>query len=100
MNHPNNPKEPKLNPIALKTLLYNTLTQNVFTFNNNYYQQIKGTAMGTIMAPTYANCYLKHKEELWLTQEPLLKNIILIKRYIDDIFIIYDNSDNDLNIFL
>ena len=97
-SYTNNDKDnTKINTTALRQVLYNTLSQNVFLFNNNFYQQIKGTAMGTIMAPTYANCYLRNKEEKWLEKEPLVKNVALIKRYIDDILIIYDNSQKDVD---
>ena len=34
------------------------LTHNLFKFNNYHYVQIKGTAMGTKMAPAYANIYM------------------------------------------
>ena len=83
-------KENKLSSIAMKTLLNNTLINNVFRYNKDFYQQTNGTAMGTIMAPTYANCYLYYKEK------PLLndKRIIVFKRYIDDIFIIFNNKNN------
>ena len=39
---------------ALKIVLEN----NIFSFNNNYFKQIKGTAMGTEVAPTYATLVL------------------------------------------
>ena len=34
------------------------LTMNNFSFNDNHYLQIHGTAMGTKMAPSYANLFL------------------------------------------
>ena len=34
------------------------LTMNNFTFNGKHYLQIHGTAMGTRMAPSYANLFL------------------------------------------
>lgn len=34
------------------------LKNNVFTFNGKYFHQVKGTAMGTKMAPTYATLCL------------------------------------------
>ena len=39
---------------ALKIVFEN----NIFSFNNNYFKQIKGTAMGTKVAPTYATLVL------------------------------------------
>jgi hypothetical protein len=85
----------------LRTLLSLVLKNNVFTFNGEFYRQENGTAMGTIMAPTYANCYLRAKEEVglkeWLT--PNNRNVKLYKRYIDDVGAIYDNFDNSLPSF-
>jgi hypothetical protein len=39
------------------------LKRNVFYFNDKFYQQIKGTAMGTKVAPTYATLVLGFLEE-------------------------------------
>ena len=43
---------------SLLTLLDAILTKNNFTFNNEHYLQIAGTAMGTKTAPSYANIVL------------------------------------------
>ena len=91
----NNKKKPK-NKQTFQALLHNTLVNNVFQFNNSHYIQTHGTAMGTSMAPAYANTYLKHKEDKWLTHTKLTPNILLFKRYIDDILIIYNNDTNTL----
>ena len=59
------------------------LENNVFEFNNNFYLQKQGTAMGTKMAPSYANLFMGKLEEKLKD-----KNIHTWKRYIDDKFII------------
>ena len=38
------------------------LTKNYFSFNNNLYRQIQGTAMGTRMSPSYANIFMNYVE--------------------------------------
>lgn len=38
------------------------LTDNYFTFNDDYYLQIQGTAMGANFAPSYANLTMGHWE--------------------------------------
>jgi hypothetical protein len=88
--------------LKLKTLLSLVLQNNVFTFNGGFYKQINGTAMGTIMAPTYANCYLRAKEEAGLADwlKPTHPNVKLYKRYIDDIGCLFDNHDNKLGDFI
>jgi hypothetical protein len=92
------------NILTFQTLLWNTLTNNIFEFDEEHYLQIGGTAMGTIMAPTYANVFLKNLEESRLlnpkNREKYENNLQLFRRYVDDILIIYDNYDNSLGNFL
>ena len=47
------------------------LTMNNFEFDNNYYIQFHGTAMGTRMAPAYANLFIGYLERKLLAQSPL-----------------------------
>lgn len=92
-------KKPK-NPLTFQALLHNTLVNNIFDHNGNHYIQVNGTAMGTVMAPTYANIFLKHLEETRLLNNPnlehLTKNIKCFKRYVDDFFLLYLNKNNTL----
>ena len=60
------------------------LTCNNLTFQGNHFVQQTGTAMGTKMAPTYANLFMGHLEEQLLDQTTL-KPLIWF-RFIDDIF--------------
>jgi hypothetical protein len=93
----------KLPSKTLETLLTLVLNNNIFQFGKENYIQTSGTAMGTIMAPTYANVYLKSKEEHTLLNpslNPHYNNIKLFKRYIDDILIIYDNHENNMVDFI
>ena len=60
------------------------LTCNNLTFQGVNYVQQTGTAMGTKMAPTYANLFMGHLEEQML-EETTLKPLIWF-RFIDDIF--------------
>ena len=46
----------------LKTLILLVLKSNAFRFGNNIYRQIMGTAMGTPMAPNYANLFMADYE--------------------------------------
>ena len=41
------------------------LKPNVFRFGNEYYRQIIGTAIGTPMAPNYANLFMKNFEQTY-----------------------------------
>ncbi|MCG8076000.1 MAG: GIY-YIG nuclease family protein, partial [Candidatus Thiodiazotropha taylori] len=86
---------------GLKLILEN----NNFSFNDLHFNQSKGTAMGTKVAPTYATLVLGFLEET------LYENIKLEmgeqfgqyvenqwKRYLDDCFILWQMSREDLNI--
>lgn len=71
----------KLTIISIKTILELIFTQNFFTYNNLYFQQIKGIAMGAICGPSIANIVVYKLEIKWLhIHKPLL-----YRRYIDDI---------------
>ena len=73
------------------------LEHNHFKFQDKHYLQIKGTAMGTPMAPQYANIFMAHLEERILeksTQKP-----ILYLRCIDDIFMLWTHGEKALSIF-
>lgn len=71
-----------------------TLKMNTFSFNHKYYHQIQGTAMGTRMAPSYANIFMGHLEQRLLSETTLQPNTWL--RYIDDIFAIYRGSEDEI----
>ena len=62
-----------------------------------YYLQTHGTAMGTRMAPSYANLFLAKFETDALSRAPFQPFIWW--RYIDDIFMIWTLSVQELNTF-
>ncbi|EYC09420.1 hypothetical protein Y032_0060g3105 [Ancylostoma ceylanicum] len=71
----------------IEVLLEATLACNVFRFDNNFYAQRRGLAMGIRIAPLLAIIYLDHIEKASLTN-----GILLYKRYIDDVFAIGSSS--------
>ena len=68
-------------------LLKICLENNDFIFNNDWYLQVGGTAMGKKFAPNYANLFLSEWEEKALEKCP--KKPECYFRYLDDIFIIW-----------
>ena len=70
---------------------------NNFIFNGKHYLQIHGTAMGTRMAPSYANLFLAKFEADALSRAPYKPHTWW--RYIDDIFMIRTHSVDDLHAF-
>ena len=61
----------RLKTESICDLIRMILTMNNFEFENNYYLQLHGTAMGTKMAPAYANLSMGDLEQKLLAQSPL-----------------------------
>ncbi|CAJ0966626.1 unnamed protein product, partial [Ranitomeya imitator] len=77
-------------------LLVLVLHRNFFLFGDQYYIQKTGTAMGSNMAPPYANIFMAAFEETYVYTHSLFqKYSIYWKRYIDDVFMIW-KGDEDL----
>ena len=83
----------------LITLLTLVLTCNVLVFNNTYFLQHIGTAMGTRVAPTFACLFMGAIECLMLTSWKGIKPH-LYKRYIDDIFFFWTGTERQLLKFI
>lgn len=90
----------------LSAALHNSLTRmmelilklNNFSFNGENYLQVQGTAMGTRMAPSYANLFMAALEKqmlLWTSSRPWVW-----WRYIDDVFAIWHVGEERLTTFL
>ena len=87
----------------LTDLLNHVLSSNIFEFDKKLYKQMIGTAMGTSCAPSYANIFMGEIDEKILALSKTISNkgpIIFYKRYIDDIFLIWDDAVDSLTIFL
>ena len=69
----------------LKALLQQVLNSNIFEFNGQLWRQFIGTAMGTMLASTYASLFMSELEQKILTSWEGTKPL-LFKRFIDDIF--------------
>ena len=82
----------------LEQLFDFVLKENVFSFNDKVFKQIQGTAMGTKMAPSYANIFM-HEIEQGFLQTQTIKPLVW-KRYIDDIFVIWTANQTQLDDFL
>ena len=83
---------------TMSDLLRIVLTKNFFQFADCMYHQVQGTAMGTKMAPSYANLFMAELEEKLLSHSTT--NPILWKRYIDDILCIWPGSQQSLDDFI
>ena len=78
------------------------LKSNAFRFGNEYYRQITGTAMGTPMAPNYANLFMDNFEQNLLhdySQKTGLSPLVWF-RFTDDIFFIWTGNKDSLDHFI
>ena len=98
-------KERKNKPIpsiVIKNLILMTLISNAYRFANEYYRQITSTAMGTPVAPSYANLFMDNFEQNLLRdyfQKTSLSPLVWF-RFIDDIFFIWTGNKDSLDHFI
>ena len=71
-----------------------TLKQSIILFDNKYYNQIYGVAMGSPLGPTLANIFLCYHESNW--QKDCSKDFkpVYYKRYVDDIFVLLNKAEH------
>ena len=93
------PEDPLCPPTSwLKKLLELILYKNVFRFNDKFYIQKQGTAMGTKMAPAYSNIFMGRLESRILSETN--PSPTHWKRYIDDTFQVWTNPKESLEQFI
>ena len=85
-------------------LLEIVLKHNIFEFDEELFIQLIGTAMGTRPAPSYANIFMARKidnkiEEL-AKKDDNENHIKFFKRFLDDIFMLFRGSLDQLHSFL
>lgn len=92
------PRDAEINPKQLFSLLEIVLRNNYFRESSNVYKQISGLAMGTSCAPLIANLFAGQMELNIGIPNALEQRskLLLYNRYIDDILIIFQGSEEDL----
>lgn len=76
----------------LMDLLEIVLEKNYFVQENRFFLQVNGVAMGSPIAPSIANLYMASLEEQYVLNSeanPLLEDLIMVKRFLDDYVIIF-----------
>ncbi|CAJ0952209.1 unnamed protein product [Ranitomeya imitator] len=80
----------------LKLVLY----ENFFLYEDTFYNQKRGTAMGSNVAPAYANAFMNHFEIIYVfTHSSFQQSAICYHRFIDGIFLIWKGTPATLNTF-
>ena len=83
-----------LNKKGMFEMLSSTLKESIILFDNKYYSQIDGVAMGSSLSPTLANIFLCYHESNWLKDCPKNLKPIYYKRYVDDIFVLFNKPEH------
>ena len=77
-----------------KELLELAVANSFFIFNNELFKQIEGLGMGLPLAPTFANIFMSFHEQRWLDSCPPEFAPLYHKRYVDDTFVIFNDSSH------
>ena len=83
---------------SLCDLMRMILTMNNFVFNGEHFIQQHGPAMGTRMAPAFANLFMGEFEKKAL--EGYVDKPFLWFRYVDDIFMVWTQGNEKLDSFI
>ncbi|XP_072377912.1 uncharacterized protein [Diabrotica undecimpunctata] len=78
-------------------LLQLCLDQDFFVFNNNYYRQPDGLAMGSCLSPLLADVFMDHLESTHIIKNP---EILHWFRYVDDCLVFISGNSNSAELLL
>ena len=78
----------------LKQLLCLVTKESYFIFNGLLYKQIDGVVMASPLGPFLANAFLSYQEKNLLNNCPQGFKPVFYRRYIDDIFILFNFMDH------
>jgi len=93
-----NHNDPTYPPVCfLRNVLLFVLKYNCFNFADLFFLQVRGVAMGTRMAPNYANLYMAYLEKEHIFTYP--KQPLYYRRYLDDIILIWPGPLEELTKF-
>jgi len=81
--------------VAIMALLEWVMTNSYIEFEGQYFKQMQGTAMGTPVAPAFATLFMSSLD-LEMHEQNLDDNVLVHKRYLDDGFLVWTGSMEDL----
>jgi hypothetical protein len=72
------------------------IKQNYFQFDQQYYEQTEGLAMGAPISAILAEIFIQYMEHKYIYQILRTREIVAYYRYVDDILIIYDQHKTNI----
>ncbi|KAK4887009.1 hypothetical protein RN001_003280 [Aquatica leii] len=85
--------------LDLCSLLDLVFKQNYFKFDNNYYSQVSGLAMGSNISPLAAEIFMNNLENTIFSNSSILNKISFWYRYVDDCLVLFNGTIDELNNF-
>ena len=83
-----------LNKKEMFEMLSLTLKESIILFDNKYYSHIDEAAMASPLRPTLANIFLCYHESNWLKDYRKDFKPVYYKRYVDDIFVLFNKPEH------
>ena len=83
----------------ITSFLWLILTLNNFIFNDKNFLQTSGVSMGTKCASSYANLFMAYFEKTYIYPHLVNKSLLYL-RYIDDIFMLWKGTEEELKAFI
>ena len=84
----------KLSKRDLFKLLETVTDELSLIFDYLLYKQVDGVAIGSPLDPTLANASLCCYEKEWLDNCPIHFKLMICKRYVDDIFVLFSSKEH------
>ena len=95
---PDTRKNKTISTDSLIELAECVLKNNIFEHDKSVFKQLRGIAIGTKMVPPYAIIFMDSLEEDILSNS-FLKPLVWWRRYIDDIFMMWEHGEEELKKF-
>ena len=68
--------------------------ESFFLFNNKYYKQADGVALGSPLGPASASIFMCSFQSIWLRDCPTDFKPVFYRRYVDGIFALFSSRDH------
>ena len=74
---------------SFRELFARTMSESLILFDQEFFKQHDGVAVGSPLRPTLANVFLCYHEKIWLQNHPSVFKPVIYRRYIDDTFLLF-----------
>ena len=78
-----------LSKYSFHELLTRTMSESLILFDQQFYKQHDGVAMGSPLGPTFVNVFICYHEKIWLQNCPSEFRPVIYGRYVGDTFLLF-----------